>query len=92
MQKIADNMMEITKEGNSYVFKTKVAKEMGDALKVFDNDKEIQDPNYDSLTENPFFKLFRNMTSEMKDTIRKEKAIPIDRSRLIMVDGDFYIK
>ena len=92
MQKIADNMMKITKEGNSYVFKTKVTKEMGDALKMFDNDKEIQDPNYDSLTENQFFKLFRNMTSEMKDTIRKEKAIPIDRSRLIMVDGDFYIK
>jgi len=92
MQKIADNMMEITKEGNSYVFKTKVNKDMRDALKVFDNDKEIQDPNYDSLTENPFFKLFRKMTPEIKDVIRKEKSIPIDRSRLIMVDGDFYVK
>ena len=92
MQKLSDNMLEIIKENDSYVFKTKVLQEMQDALKVFENDKEIQDPNYESLTENPFFRLFRKMTPEQKMLILKGTAIPLDRSRLVMVDGDFYIK
>lgn len=83
-------MIDILKENESYVFYMKVPQEMQNSLKVFESCDEFKESQ--TFCEDPFFNLFRKMPSEVKDSIRKGQSIPINRNKLVVVDGEFYLK